>query len=288
MKENNSRATQLQRLLKLRRVNGVCRVCTVCFVVKGLLLLSRPTLNAFLVASYFLFVEIAPTVYMLHVFNSTDEEDSIKSAAGHNPDLNHGVHSSLSASLAHDNSHDQHRKNSAFSFKKLRESISADVKAFVQRTGQKSKWASPFRNSAKSSESRSGSGRHVSLSYDEEDDRDQLKDADLDDDLDDGDDISMHRLKAQGHDGQFGGHAHPNSNLQASRTSVCHRSGLIDYDVEYHIAAEETTTLLSHRQLGQGTAASTREQATSSVQKLLSELDLEPIYTTEDLDFYDI
>jgi hypothetical protein len=69
MGHNNPRASQLQRLLKLRRVNGVCRVCTVCFTVKGLLLAAGPTLNPVLVALYFIFVEISPTAYMLHVFS---------------------------------------------------------------------------------------------------------------------------------------------------------------------------------------------------------------------------
>lgn len=68
------RAAQLQRLLRLNRVFGVCLVCTVCFSIRALFLLLHIKSNPQLEELYFIGAEIIPTCLMLYIFRGGDEE----------------------------------------------------------------------------------------------------------------------------------------------------------------------------------------------------------------------
>ena len=80
------KAAQLHRLLRLRRVRGVCRVCTAVFFVRAVVLLlrSRYDLAPLLEDLYYLVVELLPTGYMILAFRSSAENRNHKDVAGGN------------------------------------------------------------------------------------------------------------------------------------------------------------------------------------------------------------
>jgi hypothetical protein len=51
-----------------RRVSGVCAVCTICFAIRAVCLLARISFGPLGEDIYFVVAEIAPTAYMLHIF----------------------------------------------------------------------------------------------------------------------------------------------------------------------------------------------------------------------------